>query len=85
MMDDPGELKMIFSLSNRGFKMIKAGRVVEKIFLKDSKQCRMMLMHKDVYEVHFKNTVDLAEKRLKEKSKQDSIAKTDENNETEVK
>ena len=44
ILDDGDELQFIFSFNNRALKMMKSGRTLEKTFLKDSKQCRMMLV-----------------------------------------
>lgn len=67
ILDDQTELNMLFAFSNRGLKMIKAGKVFEKTFLKDGKHCVMHFMHRDVYDDQYKKQIDLRRKLIQSK------------------
>ena len=70
ILDQPAELQMIFSFSNRAIKMIKSGRTLERVFLKDGKQCRLMFMHRDIYDETHRSMIEMKQRHLVEKAKQ---------------
>lgn len=78
ILDEPDQLRFIFSFSNKSLKMLKAGSPLEKTFLKDGKRCSMMFMHRDVYDENYRKPIELRRRLIKEKLKQElAISKDD--------
>ena len=86
IVDEPKEAQMLFVLSNRGLKMLKSGLTQEKNFIKDGKPHRITLMHRDIYDESYKPVIEMKQRHLKEKARQEAVeASANESPENEVK
>ena len=74
ILDQPQEMSMIFSFSNRALKMLKSGRELEKVFLKDNKQCRLTFMHRDIYDETYRKVVEMKQRHIAQKAKEEADA-----------
>jgi len=72
ILDEAKEVQMLFVVTNRGLKMAKSGLVQEKLFLKDGRQHKVGLMHREVYDEKYKPTIEMKKRHILEKKRQEA-------------
>ncbi len=72
ILDEMKEVQMLFVVTNRGLKMAKSGLVQEKLFLKDGRQHKVGLMHRDIYNRDYKSIIEMKKRHIKEKKQQEN-------------
>ncbi len=75
ILDEVKEVQMLFVLTNRSIKMLKSGLVQEKLFLKDGRQHKLAIMHREIYDEKYKPIIEIKKLHIKEKHRQECEAK----------